>query len=120
MWNVFANPDIPAPQKKLQTILCEQAKQRGIKECLNADLLPLSIGSFKTPVLRDLGHSAPYMHNGEFDTLSEVVKLYMSIPILAQQGLIRNADPALQHVKISFVDFAQLVAFLQSLNEDYQ
>jgi cytochrome c peroxidase len=33
-------------------------------------------GKFKTPTLREIGRTAPYMHNGRFKTLTEVVGHY--------------------------------------------
>jgi len=33
-------------------------------------------GSFKTPTLREIARTAPYMHNGKFKTLEEVVEYY--------------------------------------------
>ncbi|MBL8794311.1 MAG: c-type cytochrome [Planctomycetia bacterium] len=33
-------------------------------------------GKFKTPTLREIGQTAPYMHNGRFKTLAEVVQHY--------------------------------------------
>lgn len=33
-------------------------------------------GKFKTPALREVGRTAPYMHNGRFQTLAEVVQHY--------------------------------------------
>lgn len=34
------------------------------------------IGAFKTPTLREIAHTAPYMHNGTFTTLEETVEFY--------------------------------------------
>ena len=34
------------------------------------------IGAFKTPTLREIADTAPYMHNGTFETLEETVTLY--------------------------------------------
>ena len=34
-------------------------------------------GAFKTPTLRDIGRSAPYMHDGSLKTLEEVVEHYV-------------------------------------------
>ena len=34
------------------------------------------LGKFKTPTLRDIARTAPYMHDGRFETLDEVVKFY--------------------------------------------
>lgn len=36
------------------------------------------IGAFKTPTLREVANTAPYMHNGTFETLEETVTLYNS------------------------------------------
>jgi cytochrome c peroxidase len=33
-------------------------------------------GRFKTPSLREVGRTAPYMHNGVFKTLEEVLEFY--------------------------------------------
>lgn len=38
-------------------------------------------GGFNTPQLRDVRNTAPYMHNGKFDTLEEVVEFYNTNPL---------------------------------------
>jgi len=38
----------------------------------------LDIGAFKTPTLREIANTAPYMHSGTFETLEETVTLYNS------------------------------------------
>ena len=123
LWNVFANPDMPNPQAKLKNILCEQAGQRdqitSKEQCTEQQLLPLSIAAFKTPVLRDLGHSNPYMHTGQFNHLSDAVRFYITSSSIAKQQKMRNADPTLRHINLSPDDIDVLVAFLNSLNEDY-
>ena len=123
LWNVYANPDMPAPQAKLTALLCEQFKERRSSitagQCRPQQLLPLSIAAFKTPVLRDLGHSNPYMHTGQFDSLNDAVSFYISSSALAGLQQLRNADPALQHIKLATEDVDALVAFLKALNEDY-
>lgn len=40
--------------------------------------LPSDMGLFKTPTLRNLSFTAPYMHDGRFNTLEEVVEFYNS------------------------------------------
>lgn len=120
LWNVFANPDMPNPQKKLNAILCSQAKESGITGCDNQTLLPMTIAAFKTPVLRDLGHSDPYMHTGQFTNLEQAVGFYVTTGEIAKTGHFRNPAPALQHINIDAGDIAALVLFLKSLNEDYE
>ena len=123
LWNVFANPDMPNPQAKLKNMLCKQARQRDVnsntEQCTEQQLLPLSIAAFKTPVLRDLGHSNPYMHTGQFNHLEGAVRFYITSSAIARQQKMRNTDPALQHINLTPDNINALVTFLKALNEDY-
>jgi cytochrome c peroxidase len=83
-------------------------------------LLDTAMTRFKTPGLRDLGHSAPYMHNGQFDTLDEVIRFYIGAAMQARDGTLRNGAEALQDIALTTDDIQPLVRFLMSLNEDYQ
>jgi cytochrome c peroxidase len=82
-------------------------------------VLPLTIGRFKTPTLRDLGHSEPYLHSGRMATIQKVVDFYRHVAILALAGKLRNGDPAIAGISIDDKDQAAIVAFLEALNEDY-
>src|SRR5262249_28943519 len=116
VWNVFANPDMPAPQAKIRTILCD-----GQVPCpADAVLLDRAIARFKTPPLRDLGHSQRYMNNGQFDALNDIITFYRGTSNLARAGTLRNGAPELQGIALLASDAPSLVAFLKSLNEDYQ
>jgi hypothetical protein len=118
VWNVFANPDMPGPQDKIRAILCEEQPT----PCPPGDdvLLPTAIARFKTPGLRDLGHSAPYMHNGQFATLDNIIGFYRGASDQARAATLRNGALQLQGIALTASDVAPLVAFLRSLNEDYQ
>jgi hypothetical protein len=118
VWNIFANVDFPGPQERLRHLLCRDGDINA-PTCTDAALLEHAMAAFKTPGLRDLGHSAPYMHNGQFDTLQAVVRFYQGVANLARQDKLRNADVALRNVALNDEDIAALVAFLQALNEDY-
>ena len=120
LWNVIANPDMPGPQKKLKKILCEQVKKKGSKNCQIDNLLRQSIASFKTPVLRDLGHSAPYMHTGQFNDLKKAIDFYISSSAASRHNKVRNGDEKLNDIYISPKHSGALVAFIHSLNEDYE
>lgn len=113
MWNVFANTDFTAPQQRLQDLVCPSSP------CDLAQTLPLTIGRFKTPTLRDLGHSQPYLHTGRMDTIEKVLDFYRHTALLAQAGKLRNADPNMAGISIDSQDAAALAAFLRALNEDY-
>ncbi len=116
LWNIFDNPDVPRPQAKLRTVLKTLCPE---KRCKRDDLLPLTVGLFKTPGLRDLADSGPYLHNGSKDTLAQVMGFYSSEAILGRAGQLRNGDPQMQRISLTADDATALAAFLESLNEDY-
>ena len=119
IWNIFLNHDFPKPQRHIFRTLCEdQRKQRGF--CRPDVLLIKSLGLFKTPGVRDLGHSAPYSHTGQVDTLKAVINGYMNNSNLVRQGDLRNGDSRLLNIALIEEDVHSLVAYLQSLNEDYE
>lgn len=119
LWNVFANIDMPEPQKKITKILCEQAKLQQLN-CSKEQLLKLSVASFKTPVLRDLGHSGPFFHTGQSSSLEEVVAQYVNIQQRIKTTEFVNIDTEILKIKINENDSDSIVSFLKSLNEDYE
>jgi cytochrome c peroxidase len=129
VWNVFANPDMPAAQAKLARTLCLLQRERAaglagdvasaFSLCSPAALLERALAAFKTPGLRDLSHSAPYLHTGEFDSLEAVVGFYRRAADEARRGSLRNAAPELRGIALRPEDAQALAAFLRSLNEDY-
>ncbi|MEX0702352.1 MAG: cytochrome c peroxidase [Planctomycetales bacterium] len=69
--------------------------------------------AFRTPSLRNVAETAPYMHDGSRETLTEVVTFYFrEVPAAAPDGLPLDVDPLLGQ---SFSDIAAVVAFLESL-----
>ena len=67
-------------------------------------------GDFKTPTLRDVALTAPYMHDGSLNTLEEVVDFY------SEGGRPNpNLDPQIQPWRFSPEEKRALVAFLRSL-----
>ena len=119
VWNVFTNPDMLGPQAKIRAILCEE--QLAPCTATDAFLLPTAIARFKTPGLRDLSHSAPYMHTGKFDTLEDIIGFYVGVSNQARASTLLNGANALRGIAlIPLNDRDPLVAFLKSLNEDYQ
>jgi cytochrome c peroxidase len=120
VWNILANPSVPSPQVSLQKQLCETWTLNGLGSCADEILLSRTIAAFKTPILRDLGHSSPYMHNGGKDTIEDVVRFYVNFSNRAKAGQIRNHDPELERMHLSMEDIPALAAFLRALNEDYE
>jgi len=118
VWSVFANPDIPTPQGALTQILCAEFNMPSAS-CTADALLPLTVGLFKTPPLRDLGQSGPYFHTGGTDTFEEVINFYISISAMARNSQVRNPAAELSSIVLDSSDVAPLSSFLMSLNEDY-
>lgn len=114
LWNVFANPDLPAPQKKIEDVLFR------LHERLSEDeLLPKTIAVFKTAGLRDLAQSAPYLHTGGKDALDDVLNFYIAMADLVRAGNMRNPDPEIGRIRLTPDDIPLLRAFLRGLTEDY-
>jgi cytochrome c peroxidase len=78
---------------------------------------PAHLGLFKTPSLRNVAVTAPYMHNGMFKSLREVVEYY-NHPERVVQGSV-NRDKALDTpLNLTEGEISDLVAFLESLTDD--
>ena len=113
LWNSFANPDRPLSQPAILRALT------GGKPAPYAQWLPRTIALFKTPGLRDLTDSEPYLHTGGKDTLEDVISFYRSSSDLQRAGHLRNGAPELAGIALQPQDIAPLAAFLKSLTEDY-
>lgn len=69
-------------------------------------------GRFKTPTLRALTATGPYMHDGSFKTLEEVVEYYNR-----GGGKNPHLDPIVQPLGLSKEDVHDLAAFLAALSD---
>jgi cytochrome c peroxidase len=67
-------------------------------------------GRYKTPTLRGVKLTAPYMHDGSVKTLEEVVEFYNR-----GGGPNPHLDPAVRPLNLSKDEAADLVAFLKAL-----
>jgi cytochrome c peroxidase len=68
-------------------------------------------GAFKTPTLREVARTAPYMHDGSIARLEDVVLFYD-----AGGRANPNLDPELRPLHLSDAEKSSLIAFLQSLS----
>ena len=84
---------------------------------------PEDVGKFKTPSLRNISQTGPYMHNGLFD-LKGVLRMYNAgmatlrrKPAQANDPLFPTKSPHLQPLGLNGQDLADLKSFLESLEE---
>ena len=69
---------------------------------------------FRTPTLRNVAETGPYMHDGSLETLFDVVELYYRrIPLQGPEGLPLDLEPLLGQ---SYSEIDLIVAFLRSLS----
>jgi cytochrome c peroxidase len=74
------------------------------------------VGAFKTPTLRNIAVTGPYMHDGSLETLEDVVTFYKN------GGRLKETDPltpflsgGIKPLDLSEQDEADLVAFMKAL-----
>jgi cytochrome c peroxidase len=122
LWNVLFNGDFPKPQAELKRALLASLLASGtpVGKLSKGELLDAAVARFKTPSLRDLGDSGPYMHNGLVATIDDVPHFYDSASTLERGGVLWNGDVALKATGFGTLDYEPLAAFLRSLDEDYQ
>jgi len=72
---------------------------------------PADRGRFKTPTLRALSFTAPYMHDGSLATLRDVVEFYRR-----GGNPNSNLDPHLKPIELTEREVDALVAFLEGLS----
>ena len=74
------------------------------------------LGKFKTPGLRNVAVTAPYMHNGMFKTLDEVVEYYNNPGKFVNNPI--NIDDALkQPLGLTVNEKKDIIAFLKTLTD---
>ena len=74
---------------------------------------PEDVGQFKTPGLRHVAHTAPYMHTGQFDTLGQVIDFYNTLPLAPQMG---HREDSLRPLGLSPKEAQALEAFSGDLD----
>ena len=71
------------------------------------------LGKFKTPSLRNVALTAPYMHDGSMESLEEVIDFFAS----GGENHI-NKDPRIAGFQLSDEDKNKLIAFLHALSDE--
>ena len=87
---------------------------------LEPDLGTAQNYAFRTPSLRNLRFTAPYMHNGSLESLKKVLEFYEDISF----GKSRNPaipkeqfDPLVKELNLSVKEMGPIISFLNTLND---
>lgn len=77
--------------------------------------------AFRTPSLRNLRLTAPYMHSGKIKTLKHVLEFYEDLAgdVIANPKVkVSQIDPNIAKLKVNFKDISAIVEFLGTLNDE--
>ncbi len=75
------------------------------------------IGKFKVPSLRNVELTAPYMHDGRFETLEEVLDFYSSNIKLDSPNLDINIKSHNNQLNLTSTQKADIIEFLKTLTD---
>jgi cytochrome c peroxidase len=87
--------------------------QQGDKGRFGITNLQSDVGKFKTPSLRNVALTAPYMHDGRFATLDEVLRNYNTGGTHSV-----NQDSKVKALNLSDQDVADIIEFLKTLTDN--
>ncbi|RKR12454.1 cytochrome c peroxidase [Maribacter vaceletii] len=76
--------------------------------------------AFRTPTLRNLRFTAPYMHNGSFLSLQKVLEFYEDISnnkTINKNVSPKNYDPFIKQLNLSVKEMSLIISFLNTLND---
>jgi cytochrome c peroxidase len=77
-----------------------------------------TLNAFRTGSIRNAQYTRPYMHNGVFNTLEEVIDFYNAGGGSGKNLPVANQTLSGDSLKLSVTEKKQLIAFIHSLNED--
>ncbi|WKW46851.1 cytochrome c peroxidase [Myroides sp. JBRI-B21084] len=84
----------------------------------NTDLQQLK-NSFKTVSIRNIEKTAPYMHNGVFETLEQVIDFYDKGGGLGFKLPVTNQTLPQDKLNLTKLEQSALIAFIKTLNDQY-
>ncbi|MGP1990966.1 cytochrome-c peroxidase [Zobellia laminariae] len=76
--------------------------------------------AFRTPTLRNLRFTPPYMHNGSLSSLKKVLEFYEDIANGKERNehvSVQKYDPFVRELDLSVKEMSQIISFLNTLND---
>ncbi len=77
----------------------------------------IHLGSFKTPAIRNIEYTAPYMHNSAYTTLDEVIDFYVKGGGAGLKLNVPNQTLPFDSLQLSKLEIKQLKKFMLSLTD---
>lgn len=74
--------------------------------------------AFRTPTIRNIGSTAPYMHNGVFTTLEEVMEFYNNGGGMGHGLQVENQSLASDSFQLNETEIDQIIVFMKALTEE--
>jgi cytochrome c peroxidase len=81
------------------------------------DHVPIHVGAFKTPTLRNVTLTAPYMHNGAFRSLDDVLAFYENGGGAGAGAHVPTQTLSADSLHLSSEERRQIIAFLGTLTD---
>src|SRR5690606_6957274 len=73
--------------------------------------------AFKTPTVRNVGQTAPYMHNGIYHTLEEVMEFYNNAGPVGLGFELENLTLSEDSLQLSDTEIDHIIQFMESLQD---
>ena len=77
-----------------------------------------TMNAFRTGSIRNAEYTGPYMHNGIFKTLDQVIEFYDAGGGAGKKLIVENQTLARDSLKLTPVEKKELISFIHSLNEN--
>ena len=107
--------DLLSSPYTLDGVWSDDPDQRGAWAVRNVRQTHATFGTFRTPGLRGVAQTAPYMHDGSLATLLDVAEHYSTIDL---ERMHSDGEAILLPLKLTETEKADLVAFLETLSAD--
>jgi cytochrome c peroxidase len=121
LFNGLAPPHFNESESEVLGVPADNSKTN---TSLDADLgkfnytrSPIHKHSFKTPILRNIELTAPYMHNGVYQTLEEVMEFYNNGGGAGLGLKIPNQTLSAEKLKLTKKEIDDIIAFMKTLTD---
>lgn len=124
--NTMRHSRLPIPETAFHNTGLYNIDGRGAYPKNNSGLIEFTgeagdMGKFRTPTLRNIALTAPYMHDGGLKSLRDVLNKHYSkggMASLSQQGISPLRDELITGFHLEEQDITNIIAFLKSLTDE--